>query len=85
MYYVSTHTYVVSENTPFSTKYLLFLLMSTFFAKNNFTQSNSVRAVLEIFQFCFQFLLDKRLLLMKMYVLQTMRPESSIQIAPNRP
>ena len=30
-----------------------------------FTQSNIVRAVLKIFWFCFQFLLDKRLLLVK--------------------
>ena len=30
-----------------------------------FIQSNIVRAVLEIFWFCFQFLLDKRLLLVK--------------------
>ena len=57
IWYVSTHTYVVSEKISFSTKALLILLMSvffcqksTFFGKNNtFTQSNSVRAVLEIF------------------------------------
>ena len=28
------HTYVVPENIPFSTKALLILLMSVFFAKN---------------------------------------------------
>ena len=45
----------------FSTKALLIFLMSAFFDKNNtFTQSNSMRAVLEIFQFCFQFLEDKK-------------------------
>ena len=34
-YVVSTHTYVVSENIPFSTETLLILLMSAFiFAKN---------------------------------------------------
>ena len=46
-----THTYVVSENTPFSTKALLILLMlasfcknATFFGKNStFTQSNIVK------------------------------------------
>ena len=49
------------------------LKKSVFFGQiSTFTQSNSVRAVLEIFQFCFQFLQDKRLLLMKIYVLQTM-------------
>ena len=50
--------YVVLENLPFSTKALLILLMlaflflqkSAFFDRNSpFTQSNSVRAVLEIF------------------------------------
>ena len=46
----NAHTYVVSKNIPFSVKALLILLMSAFFAKNStFTQSNSVRAVLEIF------------------------------------
>ena len=52
-----THTYVVSENIPFSTKAVLILLMSAvflqkiaFFGENSiFTQSNIVRAVLEIF------------------------------------
>ena len=45
-----THTYVVSENKPFSIKTSLILQMSAFFAKNStFTQSNSMRAVLEIF------------------------------------
>ena len=62
---VSTHrTQVVSENTSFSTNAALNLLMSAFFCKKSaffdknstFTQSSSVRAVLEIFQFCFQFL-----------------------------
>ena len=34
-YVVSTHTYVVSENIPFSTETLLILLMPAFiFAKN---------------------------------------------------
>ena len=48
--------YVVSENIPFGTKTLLILLISTFFCKKSaffgknstFTQSNIVRAVLEI-------------------------------------
>ena len=52
-----THTYLVSENIPFSIKALLILLMSAFFCKKisvfsencTFTQSNSVRAALEIF------------------------------------
>ena len=49
-WYASTHIYVVSENIPFSTKALLILLMSTFFGKNStFTQSNTVKVVLEIF------------------------------------
>ena len=63
---------------------LLVLLMSAFFDSNSaFTQSSIERAVLDIF--FFQFLSDERLLLMKMYVLQTLRPESSFQIAPNWP
>ena len=59
---------------PFSTTALLILLISAFFAKNqNFLakivpllKANSIRAVLEIFKFCFQVLEDKELLLMKM-------------------
>ena len=54
---------VVSENIPCSTKASLILLMSvlfckkSFFVKNNtFSQSNSMRAVLEFFQFYCQFL-----------------------------
>ena len=39
--------------------------LAFFVQKSTFTQSNSVRAVLEVFQFCFQFLYDKRLLLLK--------------------
>ena len=55
---LSTHTYVVSENIPFSTKALLALLISAFFftkksvffgQNSTSTQSNSVRVVLEIF------------------------------------
>ena len=53
----STHTYLVSEIILFSAKTLLILLISAFFTKNqhflgkydSFTQSNSVRPVLEIF------------------------------------
>ena len=50
-WYVSKHTYVVSENMPVSTKILLILLMSAFFfgKVSTFTQSSGVRAVLEIF------------------------------------
>ena len=55
---------VLSENISFSTKARLILLMPAFFYKESavfgkystFTQGNSVRAVLEIFYFCFQFL-----------------------------
>ena len=55
------HTYLVSKNIPFSAKVLLILLISAFFCKKlaffgengTVTQSNSVRAVLEIFEFCF--------------------------------
>ena len=40
--------------------------LAILFGKNtNFTQSNSKTAMLEIFWFCFQFLLDKRLVLPK--------------------
>ena len=50
IWHVSTNTYVVSENIPFSTKAVLILLMSIFFGQNStFTQSNSERAALEIF------------------------------------
>ena len=51
------HTYVASENIPFSTKVFFILLMSaflfkklTFFGENkSHTQSNSVRVVLDRF------------------------------------
>ena len=64
IWYVSKHRYLVSKNIPFSAKALLILLMLIFFlqkisifGKNStFTQSNSVKVVLEIFKFCFQFL-----------------------------
>ena len=87
------HIYEVSENLPFITRDLLILLMSAVFSKtqhflvknSSFTQSNSVRAVLENLQFCFQFLQDKKLLLQKMLVFQSMRPESSFRIAPSWP
>ena len=63
IWYVSTHTYVVSVNISFSAKALIILLMSAFFCKKSafsgkngtFTQSNSLRAALERFSFCFQF------------------------------
>ena len=59
-WYVSTHTYLVPENIPFSTKTTLILLMSAFFCKkktfsvffekeSTFTESNSMRVVLEAF------------------------------------
>ena len=35
-FYVSTHTYAVSEKKPFSTKTPLILLMSAFVSKNYF-------------------------------------------------
>ena len=38
-----------------------------FVQKSTFTQSNSVRAMLKIFKFCFQVLYGKRLLLLKTY------------------
>ena len=60
---VSTYTYVVLENIPFSTKTPLILLTSAFFCKNStflgenstFIQSNNVRVVLEIFSSVFSF------------------------------
>ena len=63
IWHVRTHTYIVLENIPFSTKVLLILLMSVYFCKksvfsgNNstYTQSNIVRAVLEIFLVLFSF------------------------------
>ena len=54
---LSTHWYEVSENIPFTIKASLTLLVSVFFLQkmtvilgqnSTFTQSNSVRAVLEI-------------------------------------
>ena len=61
--YTHIHTYVVAENIPFSTNVLLILLMSVFFCKkisifgenSTFTQSNIMRAVLEIFSSFFSF------------------------------
>ena len=63
MWYVSTHTYVVSENIPCSTKAFLILLISAFFCKKStffeknstFTENDSVIAVLEIFSSVFSF------------------------------
>ena len=57
IWYVSTYTYVVSENLPFSTNTTLVFVMSAFFCKTSafftknspFTRSNIMRAVLEIF------------------------------------
>ena len=57
VWYVSTYVHAFLENIPFSTKTPLILLISAFFAgilrnfpKNGiFTQSNSMKAVLEIF------------------------------------
>ena len=46
--HVSKHRYVVSENISFSTKALLILQKQIFGKNSTFTQSNSVRAVLEI-------------------------------------
>ena len=73
IWYINTHTHIVSENVHSSTKTPIILLISAFFlqksaffGKNStFTQSNSMRVVLEIFQFGFQVLQDKRLLLLK--------------------
>ena len=50
-----------------------------------FTQNNSVRAALESFQFHFKFLKDKGLLLLKMHILQAIRPVSHFWIAANWP
>ena len=44
----------------------IFNKLSIFGENCTFTQSYSVRVVLEVFKFCFQFLYDKRELLMKM-------------------
>ena len=56
-WHVNTRTYLISENIAFSTKTPLILLSTFFFPRNsaifgknsNSTQSNSMRAVLEIF------------------------------------
>ena len=53
IWYISTNTFVVSENIPFSTEALLIWLMSAIFGQKinifwqngTFTQSNSMRAV----------------------------------------
>ena len=65
IWYVSTDTYLVSENIAFSARISLILLKSTLICILN----NSMRAVLKIFYFCFQFLLDERLLLMKLSIM----------------
>ena len=64
-----------------------FCKKSAFFGENSiFTQSNSVRAVMEIFLVLFSvFVIFLMLLLMKMYVFQTICLESSFWIAPNWP
>ena len=61
---IHKYTYIVSGNIPFSTMTLLIFLMTAFFLQNSiyffffffgknstFTQSNSMRAVLEIFMY----------------------------------
>ena len=54
----------------------------TFFDKNNaLFQSNGIKTMLKIFQFCFQILLNKRSLLLKNLELWTIELESSF--APN--
>ena len=63
--------------------------MSAFLKKNPHFLSKivpllkAIRVKIETFYFCFQFLQDKRLLLMGRYVLKTMRPKSNLQIPPN--
>ena len=60
--YVSTRTYAVSENVSSSARISLIFLMSKLFCKksvllisnNTFSQSNSSRPVLKIFQFYFR-------------------------------
>ena len=56
--------------------------LAVFRKYNAFTQSNNMRAMLQIFWFCFHFLEDKRLLLMKMLVLQTIHLQSIIRNFP---
>lgn len=78
---MSTHKYIVSENIPFCTKTPLILLISAGFCKKIVFLAKIVpimRAVLEIFQlflgfflWYIYFLLEKRLVLMKMKVLET--------------
>ena len=64
----------------------IFCKKFAFFGKNStFTQSYSVTALLESFEFSFQFLYNKRLLLIKIQDLYTMHSESGFQIAPNWP
>ena len=43
----------------------IFLENIIIFGKNTFTQSNNMRVISEIFKSCFQFLKDRKLLLMK--------------------
>ena len=60
-----------------------FLQKISLFRKNvTFRRSNILRAVLDIFSLCSQFLQDKRV---SVLVLQTKRPESDFWIAPNWP
>ena len=91
--HVSSHPYIGSENIPFSAQAALILLMSAFFCKkfavfvqkSIFTQSNNMRAVLEIFQFCFQFFVRQKVTVAENITLQILCPESGLQTAPNWP
>ena len=60
IWYLRTHTYVISEKIAFSTKtFLILLIWASFciFDKNStFTQSTSTKTVLEMFLFCLQYL-----------------------------
>ena len=58
---------------------------AVFVQKSTFTQSNNMRAVLEIFQFCFQFFVRQKVTVAENITLQILCPESGLQTAPNWP
>ena len=76
IWHVSTHTYVVLENIPFTTKIPFILLMLAFSA---FFGKSCVRVFLVLLSVFVRY----KVTISENVFLQTLRPESGFQIAPN--
>ena len=80
---MSTRTYVVLENIPFQHReFLNFANVSIYFAKNQHCLAKLVPFLKAIvLELCERF----KSFLVKIKVLQSMRPDSGFRIAPNWP